>query len=201
MVLDWLTGKDIPQFWKQYLAHFDKEEQNGPKRYVIFDTETTGLDWKDDVILSIGAISVINDEIKVGDFFEAFLKQDVFNPENAILTGILKEGKEEKIIEAEAIIRFLDFIKDATLVGHNINFDVEMINQALKRLNLGKLKNTILDVDVMYQKFKNLPEDKHHNLDELCDIFKIKKSDRHTASGDAYIIALLFLKLKRKLKL
>ena len=159
------------------------------------------MDWKDDVILSIGAISVINDEIKVGDFFEAFLKQDVFNPENAILTGILKEGKEEKIIEAEAIIRFLDFIKDATLVGHNINFDVEMINQALKRLNLGKLKNTILDVDVMYQKFKNLPEDKHHNLDELCDIFKIKKSDRHTASGDAYIISLLFLKLKRKLKL
>jgi DNA polymerase-3 subunit epsilon len=35
----------------------------------------------------------------------------------------------------------------------------------------------------------------------LCDIYKIRKSDRHTASGDAFITALLFLKLKKKLEI
>ena len=43
-------------------------------------------------------------------------------------------------MEAEVVIRFLDFIKDATLVGHHVNFDIEMINQALNRLDVGSLK-------------------------------------------------------------
>jgi DNA polymerase-3 subunit epsilon len=53
----------------------------------------------------------------------------------------------------------------------------------------------------MYQKLKYLPQEQHSSLDELCDIYKIKKSDRHTASGDAFITGLLFLKLKRKLEI
>jgi DNA polymerase-3 subunit epsilon len=43
--------------------------------------------------------------------------------------GILKEGKEEKITETEAVIQFLGFIKDAVLVGHHVSFDVKMINE------------------------------------------------------------------------
>ena len=62
-----------------------------------------------------------------------------------------------------------------------------MINQALDRLEVGRLKNQVMDTDVMYQKLKYLPEEQHASLDELCDIYKIKKSDRHTASGDAFI--------------
>lgn len=85
------------------------------------------------------------------------------------------------------------------MVGHHVSFDIEMINQALNRMNLGTLKNEYMDTDIMYQKLKHFPQDQHTSLDELCDIYKIKKSDRHTASGDAYITALLFLKLKRKL--
>jgi DNA polymerase-3 subunit epsilon len=76
-----------------------------------------------------------------------------------------------------------------------------MINQALKRLDLGKLKNDSMDTDAMYQKFKGLQEDQHSSLDELCKLLKVEKSDRHTASGDAFITALLFLKLKSRLSI
>ena len=76
-----------------------------------------------------------------------------------------------------------------------------MINQALDRLDVGKLKNQVMDTDVMYQKLKYLPQEEHYSLDELCTIYKIRKSDRHTASGDSFITALLFLKLKRKLEI
>jgi DNA polymerase-3 subunit epsilon len=58
-----------------------------------------------------------------------------------------------------------------------------------------------MDTDAMYQKFKGLQEDQHSNLDELCKVLKVEKRDRHTASGDAYISALLFLKLKNRLKI
>jgi DNA polymerase III subunit epsilon len=192
--------KDYPKFWETYLAYFD-ENQSDSKRYVVFDCETTGLDYKSDRILSIGAVAIQNEQIIVGDFMEVFLQQDIFKPESVPIHGILKEGKEEKIVEAEAVIRFLEFIKDATLIGHHVDFDIEMINQALNRLHVGKLKNQAMDTDVMYQKLKYLPVEQHSSLDELCDIFKIKKSDRHTASGDAFITALLFLKLKKKLNI
>ena len=202
MTFNWFKKivKDYPKFWETYLSYFN-ENQSKELRFVVFDCETTGFDYKTDRILSIGAVAIQNSQIIVGDFMEVFLHQDIFNPESVTLHGILREGKEEKVVEAEAIIRFLDFIKDATLIGHQVDFDIEMINQALDRLDLGKLQNQAMDTDVMYQKLKSLPQEQQSSLDELCDIYKIKKSDRHTASGDAFITALLFLKLKKKLEI
>jgi DNA polymerase-3 subunit epsilon len=201
--MEWNWFKKIvkgkPKFWETYLTYFEAKERSN--RYVVFDCESTGLDYKKDRILSIGAVSVMDNKIEVSDYLEVFLIQDVFKPESVPIHGIMRDGNEDKIVEAEAVIRFLSFIKDATLVGHHIDFDIELINEALKKLDLGKLKNEFMDTDAMYQKLKNLPFEEHHNLDELCDIFKIRKSDRHTASGDAFITALLFLKLKKKLEI
>lgn len=191
-------AKEHPKFWENYLSSFDSNE--GSNRYVVFDCETTGLDIKSDRILSIGAVAIENNKILVSSTFSLFVKQDIFKPETVSIHGILKEG-EEKVVEAEAVIQFLEFIKNATLVGHHINFDIEMINQALKRLDLGKLKNQYMDTDIMFQKYKHYPSEQHSSLDELCDEFKVRKTDRHTATGDAFITALIFLKLKKKLSI
>lgn len=196
---NWLKNiqTDNPLFWENYLTLFSNSEVS-ENRFVVFDCETTGTDYVTDRILSIGAVAVINNQIKVEDSFSIFLKQDVFKSEYIPIHGSLKE---EKFVEAEAMIQFLDYIQNATLVGHYPSFDIEMINQALKRLNVGKLKNQYMDTNIMYQKWKHLPNNQNTTIDELCEVFKIKKSDRHTASGDAFITALLFLKLKRKLEL
>ncbi|RYJ45026.1 PolC-type DNA polymerase III [Flavobacterium beibuense] len=199
MALDWLIGTNLPQFWKNYLAHFEKEEkQEVHKRYVVFDMETTGLNWREDVILSIGAIGINDNAIEIRDFFEIFIRQEKFNPQSIAFSGVFKD-EEEKYVEAEAMIQFLNFIQDATLVSHNINLDIEMINLALKRLELGRLKNAFMDTNALYQRWQHHVEDTQVSLDEVCDALKINKSDRLTASGNAYITALVFLKLKAKL--
>ena len=200
MAFDWLTGNNLPQFWKNYISLFDNDDQKEQKRYVIFDMETTGLDWKEDVILSIGAIGVNGSAIAVGDFFEVVLQQDKFSTQSVGLNAVIKESAE-KVVEAEAIIRFLNFAKDATLVGHNINLDIEMLNQALKRLDLGRIKNPVMDTNVLYQRWKDLPNDTQSTLEEVCNALKIRKNELHTASGNAYITSLIFLKLKRKMKI
>lgn len=197
-MLDWLKiNKDYPGFWKEYLHKFEHKS----RRFVVFSIETTGLDTEKDVILSIGAVGIENNNVVVKDSFEAIIFQEKFNLEVAIKNGILKGDGDEKLSEAEAIAKFVEYLGNAVLVGHRIHFDIAMINQALEKLHCGKLKNEALDVEVMFQKWKQLPEDKQFSLDELSASFKISKSDRHTASGDAFIISMLFLRLKQRLGL
>lgn len=195
-MLDWLKNinKEYPEFWKTYLSKFDKKS----KRFVILSTETSGLNPVKDVILSIGSFAVIDNSIVIGDSFEAVLLQYKFLHDNGLSNEFIVESKMKKLAESEAIQSLIDFIGNAVLVGHHIDFDVEMINAALERLNCGRLKNEALDVDVMYRKLHDI-NDRQFSLDELCDIYKIPKSDRNSSSEDAYKIALLFLKLKSRL--
>lgn len=201
MAFEWLKGGSTPQFWKNYLSFFDDEKEDAETRFVVFDMETTGLDWKEDVILSIGAIGVNGNAIMVGNFLEVQIQQDKFRVQSVAGQSNTRIAGAEKVVEAEAMIQFLNFIKDAILVGHNVNLDIEMINQALKRLDLGRIKNPFMDTNVLYQRWKDLPEDSKISLDELCESLKIDKSERNTSSGNAYTTALAFLKLKRKLNI
>jgi DNA polymerase-3 subunit epsilon len=171
-------------------------------RFVVFDTETTGLNINKDRILSIGSIAVFKNSIKVVDRFECYINQRIYNSESAKIHGILQDGLDEKIEEKEAIIEFLKYIKNAVLVAHHAAFDLAMINGALKRLGLPKLKNKVLDTGHLYNKTGlNKSVKTHFSLDELSNRFNIPQHDRHTASGDAYITALLFLKMVSLLKL
>ena len=195
-MIDWLKNinKEHPEFWKDYLSKFDKKS----KRFVILSTETSGLNPVKDVILSIGSFAVIDNSIIIGDSFEAVLLQYKFLHDNGLSNEFIVESKMKKLGESEAIKLLIDYIGNAVLVGHHIDFDVEMINAALERLDCGRLKNEALDIDVMYRKLQDI-NNKQFSLDELSAIYNLPKSDRNSSSEDAYRIALLFLKLKSRL--
>jgi DNA polymerase-3 subunit epsilon len=192
---------DHPEFYKSYLDAFKNQSEDVTSvRFVVFDTETTGLDVTTDRILSIGAVGVTNFQIHVADTFECYLKQETFNTETVKIHGLLKAGPIEKVDEAKAIEGFLDYLGNAILVAHHAAFDVAMINAALKRMDLPKLKNKVIDTGELYKKTKYVKDHKHYSLDALSDLFNVTKHDRHTASGDAYITALLFVKIASLLR-
>lgn len=197
-MLDWLKNinKDYPEFWKVYLSKFEHKSN----RFVILSTETSGLSLSKDVILSMGAFSIVNDSILIADSFETVIAQYKFFHDNGISNEFTVETKMKKMVEPDGINALVDFIGNSVLVGHHIDFDVEMINVALDKLGCGRLKNEALDIDVMHRKLKDI-NNKQFSLEELCDIYKIPKSDRNSSSEDAYKIALLFLKLKSRLGL
>jgi DNA polymerase-3 subunit epsilon len=197
-MLDWLKNinKDYPEFWKAYLSKFEQKSN----RFVVLSMETSGLSLSKDVILSMGAFSIINDSIIIADSFETVIAQYKFFHDNGISNEFTVETKMKKMGEPDGIQALVEFIGNSVLVGHHVDFDVEMINVALEKLGCGRLKNEALDIDVMHRKLNDI-NNKQFSLEELCDIYKIPKSDRNSSSEDAYKIALLFLKLKSRLRL
>ena len=197
-MLDWLKNinKEYPEFWKNYQGKFDKKTN----RYVILSTETTGLNPKKDVIISFGAVAIIEDNIILSDTFEVLIPQYKYLHDNGISNEFLLESSLPKFSEPQAIEKLIDYIGNATLVGHRIHFDVEMINEALEKLNCSRLKNEALDIEVMYKKLHDI-NDKNYSLDELSTLFKLPKADRFSTTDEAYTIAILFLRLKSRLNL
>ncbi|WP_299258360.1 3'-5' exonuclease [uncultured Aquimarina sp.] len=202
------NNKEVPSFWVDYLTLFDNKQRKLPidkVRFVAFDTETTGFDYIDDRVLSIGAVAINNTAIDVVDQLELYLKQDVFNSDTVEIHGIRKNNSLDTVSESQAIEMFIKYIGNSILIAHHANFDRNMINKILQRHGLGTLKNKFLDTGVLFGKTKHLVYRSHrkhtnYSLDELCDDLMISKSDRHTASGDAFITAMAFLKIITKLK-
>lgn len=194
-MLDWIKNinKEYPEFWKLYQAKFESRSN----RYVILNTETTGLNPKKNVILSFGAIGVVNDIIRIGDNFEVIILQYKYLHDNGLSNEFLIESKMSKLAEPQAIQALVDYIGNAVLVGHRIHFDIEMINDVLEKMECGKLKNEALDVEIMHQKLMDIT--KSFSLDDLIKQYKLPQAERNSASDDAYSIALLFLKLKSRL--
>ena len=191
-------------FWKKEDNLFDENISIEETRFVVLDTETTGFDYDNDRILCIGALILQNNMISIQDSFEVYIQQDHYDKSTAQIHGILKDFVLKRPNELEALQQFLTFLGDSIIIAHHTIFDVTMINKALERNGLPALTNKTLDTAHLYKKTlikSHLFERKdHYTLDDLADKFDISKKDRHTALGDAYITAIAFLKIVKKLK-
>lgn len=197
-MLDWLKNinKETPEFWKTYLSNFSKKSN----RYVVLSIETTGSSLLKDVILTISSFAVIEDSIHIGDSFETVLLQYRYFHDNHLSNEFIVKSKMNKLGEPDAIKTFIEYLGNSTLVGHQINFSVEMINAALERLDCGRLKNDALDINIMHRKLNDI-SDQEFTLQEITDFYKIPASEHNSSTEEAYKAALAFLKMKSKLGL
>ncbi|GJM31399.1 MAG: DNA polymerase III subunit epsilon [Saprospiraceae bacterium] len=206
---EWSIRPDDPA-WLRYAALFDKKlnrkKQIRDIHFVLIDTETTGFDFRKDHILSIGAIGIRNYEMDISDRFEYYLKQEDYHPGKSIeVHGILPSRSQKGISEKEMLIQFLDFCQDRIIVGHHIGFDIAMLNTAMKKHFGKQLKNKVVDTGILAQRLEIThaiyPIDhSRFSLDALCQQYHIAPRNRHTASGDAFITGILFLKLLDRLE-
>ena len=173
--------------------------------FVVFDTETTGLNPKTDEILSIGALKIKNNKIITSQKFEIFLKpsKDI-NEESIKIHQIrnidLQNGFEPQV----AIENFLHFIGSRTLVGYYLEFDVAMINKYLKPLLGIKLPNRQIEVSGIYhdKKIKLIPDGIIDlRFDSIMKDLGLPIFGKHDAINDAIMTAMMYVKLKNIVKL
>jgi DNA polymerase-3 subunit epsilon len=169
-------------------------------RFVVLDSETTGLDPRRDRLITIGAVAVIDGEIRLEDSIEVMCRLD-YNRASVTVHGITRDETRGAMEESEALALFLDYVKDGVIVGHHIGHDIQALNVAYQRQAGFELRNRSLDtMDLALHlnedgAFKNMAEE--FSLDGLCEMFGIPAHDRHTAGGDAFITAQVLLRLLR----
>lgn len=169
-------------------------------RFVVLDCETTGLDLRRDRIITIGAVAVNEGQIDLSDVFDALLKIE-HNQSSVTVHGITRDEAQSGANEPEALLEFLAYLGDGIIVGHHIGFDIDMLDAACERHFGLALRNRYIDtmdltleLDALMSK-ADAPAQQDYSLDALCARFGVLPHDRHTAAGDAFITALVFLKL------
>ncbi len=164
------------------------------KRKLILDTETTGLDFKKDKIIEIGVVE-LRDNILTQNYFHEYI-----NPEKEIslsaqkIHGITNEFLINKPTFNNIAQKFLDFIKDDTIIIHNAEFDTNFINKELQNCGFNNIKNYIIDTIKLAK--KEFPG-QTVNLDSLCKKLNITniREDYHGALLDATLLCKVYLGL------
>lgn len=100
---------------------------------------------------------------------------DVFIEE---LTGITAEMLLSAPCISDIADDFLNFVGDYTLIGHNVNFDVNFLYDVTN----GKLDNDFLDTLKISRRI--LPELKHHRLPDIAEHYHIVVEKKHRALAD-----------------
>ncbi|MFN7918260.1 MAG: 3'-5' exonuclease [Vicinamibacterales bacterium] len=194
------TAGFLERYTSSFTTTWTDETPIDQVRFVVLDSETTGLDARTDRIITIGAVAVCAGEILLEDAFDVLLKVEQ-NTSAVEVHGITRDEARRGIDEAEAIERFLDYVRDGVIVGHHIGHDIGVLDAGCERHWGVRTRNRSLDtMDLTLHlerdgAFAGRPPIRSFTLDALCDMFGVIPHDRHTASGDAFITAQVFLRL------
>ena len=117
----------------EFLRAYNEEE------IVVFDTETTGLNVFQDDIIEIAAIRIKGGEV-VGEPLDLYIETDKpilpmlgdkENPMYAIYHEKMSTG--ELLSPSDALQRFLAYVGTSPILGHNANYDYNILDNNLQR--------------------------------------------------------------------
>ncbi|MDQ6950417.1 MAG: DNA polymerase III subunit epsilon [Mariprofundales bacterium] len=165
-------------------------------RYVILDTETTGLSAQQgDKMVEIGAIEMVDRQVKPNHFHHYINPQRDIPEQVVRIHGIDNAKVADAPTFNDIADDFLAFIEGATLVIHNASFDLSFIMHGLAELGKPSI-GEVQVVDTLEMARKRFPGRKN-SLDALCDRFEIARGHRslHGALLDSELLAEVYLAL------
>lgn len=165
-------------------------------RMVVFDTETTGIEFGRDRIIEIGAVALENGTEAGGmDLFVRLPEGRRLDPFIVNLTGITEERLEaEGVGDQEAARAFAALLEGAErplLVAYNAQFDLNFLYGLLRPWGLAEVlkKPRFLDALTVYRDRRDYP----HKLENAIAAYHLEEQavNSHRAIDDARAAALL----------
>ena len=169
------------------------------KKYIVLDTETTGLEVKQGHrVIEIGAV-LLNDRKKSEEHFHTYLNPSrLIDEEASKVHGITNSDLEDKPFFDEIAEEFISFIEGSTLVIHNAPFDLGFLNNELKLASTSYPNlEEICKVEDSLTIARNKYPGQRNSLDALASRYNISGYDRtfHGALLDANILADVYMQL------
>jgi len=195
---DWRRKRGLSHLNDAAFAFLFEEDTTG--EYVVFDTETTGLDPKRDDIISIGAVKIKDNKILTSQTFEAFIQSDKIGKKSIEVHGIRPMDVENGQRSEEVIKEFLYFIGSRPLIGYYLEFDIAMVNKYLKSMLNITLPNRAIEVSEIYfdKKIGLIPQGNIDlRFDTILNDCNIPNMGLHNAVNDAIMTAMIYLKLTK----
>ena len=169
----------------EFLRAYNEEE------IVVFDTETTGLNVFQDDIIEIAAIRIKGGEV-VGEPLDLYIETDKpilpmlgdkENPMYAIYHEKMSTG--ELLSPSDALQRFLAYVGTSPILGHNANYDYNILDNNLQRY----CKDTMQAHDIRcFDSLKLIrllaPSLHSYKLESLLETFQLAGVNSHQAIDD-----------------
>jgi DNA polymerase-3 subunit epsilon len=205
-----LRARDLPEPLRKQTTLKKRLDYRTPPAetlFVAFDTELTGLDFKNDSIVSIGAVKLQGGRILPAKTFYRLAQPDSkLKHQSVVVHEITHSDLEKASALPEVLEEFIEFIDDGVLIGHFVHIDLTFVNRALKKTFGCTLKNPAVDTSTLddWLSENSSYMARHFHCKTLkTDLFSLaKKYDitvrkAHNAFEDAYITAQLFQRFIR----
>lgn len=161
---------------------------------LAIDTETTGLDPLRDRVISVGAVRLHGSRL-----FRSWTLNILVNPGRSIPTRTIPvHGISNSMVAGapafeQVAERVLEQTSKLVLVGHHIDFDVEILRAELQRCGKDWRPTASLDIMLLYAAL--FPDRQSLLLDDIAADLDIPVIGRHSALGDALTTGEIFARL------
>ncbi|NJM32150.1 MAG: DNA polymerase III subunit epsilon [Limnobacter sp.] len=169
-------------------------------RYVVLDTETTGLEWRQGhKIIEIGCVEMMGRQVGSRHFHEYVHPEREIDPGAQAVHGISLAQLEGKPVFGQVADAFLEFIQGSTLIIHNASFDLGFLDYELGLIKKGRVTDYVHQVIDSLAMAREMFPGKRNNLDALCERLGVNNAHRqlHGALLDSEILGEVYLAMTR----
>jgi DNA polymerase-3 subunit epsilon len=169
-------------------------------RQIVLDTETTGLAAREGHrIIEVGAIEIVGRRITEHRLHH-YVNPERDSDEGALAVhGLTRHFLADKPKFAEVVDELLSFVRGAEVIIHNASFDLEFLDEELKRLARPAFAGHCEKVTDSLTLARELHPGKRNSLDALCERYGVSNRHRalHGALLDAGLLAEVYLAMTR----
>jgi DNA polymerase-3 subunit epsilon len=158
-------------------------------------------------MLSVAVATIEHQQLRIDRLWNRIVFQRHAAVNDAVkVHGILPSESSHGIAESAMLEELLPLLTGAIVVGHHVRFDAAMLHAAMERHFGLRFRNRLLDTgDLAMAELDAFKKSAYSNqrppsLDEVCQQLEIDPVDRHTALGDAFTTAQVFLYLRGRMQ-
>ncbi len=190
---------DLRPFYERPMPSGQASVWNVP--FTSIDFETTGLDFDEDIVISLGGVSFDGPSIDYETAFHTLLRVDgsKIKPESAIVNMITPEQLASGMEPREAMLKLMDALAGGLVLTHCSTIEYHFLKKALGLPDFLELPMAFADTMQLERAITGYREGVDVRLSSIRQRLGLPSYEAHNACADSIATAEVFLAQSREL--